>query len=509
MVSSEQEDCGSREASDAHTEVSRRYSSPARRGEGLNGKRGYADMGLGDGQRQKNQYPLALPGMERGDAPTHHGQGTEISPATHEPDNPASTKRVMEEICHPENLKSALRRVIQNRGKPGIDGMTVDQLTDHLRNHWPRIQESLLRGTYRPEAIKRVEIPKPGGGVRLLGIPTVQDRFIQQAVLQVLQPRWDGTFSDSSYGFRPGRGSHMAVRRAQGYIEQGRHYVVDIDLEKFFDRVNHDQLMALVSNRVCDKRLLILLRAFLNAGVMTNGLIGPPQDEGVPQGGPLSPLLSNLVLDQLDRELNRRGLCHVRYADDCNIYVRSERAGQRVMRSISQFITRKLKLRVNKAKSAVDHPWERKFLGFSFSRTGGRIKRRLSPETIRRLKARVRELTRAAKGQSFQRTIERLSEYLRGWNAYFRYCQTPSTFENLNSWIRRRLRCAVWRQWKNSQQRWRKLIGMGIPEDAAHRSARSLHGPWKTSRYQGLSMALSNSYFARVGLPTLAVLETA
>jgi len=419
-------------------------------------------MRLDDTLRQKIQDQLALPGMGRGESSNQSVRGTEVSAAAREPDNPASTERVMEEICHPENLKCALRRVIQNRGKPGIDGMTVEQLTDHLRGHWTGIRGSLLQGTYQPKPIRRVEIPKLGGGVRLLGIPTVQDRFIQQAVLQVLQPRWDGTFSDSSFGFRPGRGSHMAVRRAQAYIEQGYHYVVDIDLEKFFDRVNHDHLMALVSNRVGDKRLLKLLRAFLNAGVMTNGLIGPPQDEGVPQGGPLSPLLSNLILDRLDHELNRRGLRHVRYADDCNIYVRSERAGRRVMETVSRFITRTLKLRVNEAKSAVAHPWERKFLGFSFSRAGGRIKRRLSPESIRRLKARVRELTRAAKGQSFQRTIDRLSEYLRGWNAYFRYCQTPSTFDDLNGWIRRRLRCAIWRQWKNSRQRWRKLIAMGI-----------------------------------------------
>src|SRR5437879_4080195 len=322
-------------------------------------------------------------------------------------ENPASTNRLMEEVCERENLKAALQRVKANKGSPGVDGMTVIGIKDYLKQHWPAIRGQLLSGTYEPKPVRRVEIAKPDGGVRKLGIPTVLDRFIQQAVMQVLQRRWDRSFSDHSYGFRPGRSAHHAVAQAQQYIAQGHGWVIDLDLEKFFDRVNHDKLMGQIAKRVEDKRLLKVIRAFLNAGVMENGLVNPSV-EGTPQGGPLSPLLSNLVLDGLDRELERRGHRFVRYADDCNIYVRSERAGQRAMESVTQFITQKLKLKVNEAKSAVARPQERKFLGFSFT-AGPDIKRRIAPKSPERFKQRIREVTRRAKGVSMETPIAELA----------------------------------------------------------------------------------------------------
>ena len=308
--------------------------------------------------------------------------------------------------------------------------MTVVGIKDYLKQHWPAIREQLLNGTYEPKPVRRVEIPKPDGGVRKLGIPTVLDRFIQQAVMQVLQRRWDRTFSDHSYGFRPGRSAHQAVAQAQQYIAEGYGWCVDLDLEKFFDRVNHDKLMGQIAKRVEDKRLLKLIRAFLNAGVMENGLVSPSV-EGTPQGGPLSPLLSNLVLDELDRELERRGHRFVRYADDSNIYVRSERAGQRVMESVTRFITQKLKLKVNEAKSAVARPQERKFLGFSFT-AGPEVKRVIAPKALDRFKQRIREITRRAKGVSMETTMEELAPYMRGWRSYFGFCETPEVLIGLN-----------------------------------------------------------------------------
>src|SRR5438874_6173182 len=322
--------------------------------------------------------------------------------------------------------------------------MTVGGLTDYLKQHWPMIREQLLKGTYEPKPVRRVEIPKPDGGVRKLGIPTVLDRFIQQAAMQVLQRRWDRTFSEHSYGFRPGRSAHQAVAQAQQYIAADYSWVVDLDLETFFDRVNHDKLMGQVAKRVEDKRLLKLIRAFLNAGVMENGLVSPSV-EGTPQGGPLSPLLSNLVLDELDRELECRGLRFVRYADDSNIYVRSERAGQRVMKSIMRFITQKLKLKVNDKKSAVARPQERKFLGFSFT-DGPEIRRRIAPKAVERFKERIREITRRAKGVSIMTTMEELAQYMRGWSGYFGFCETPEVLIALTRWVRLRLRAALWRQ---------------------------------------------------------------
>src|SRR5438270_3271875 len=338
----------------------------------------------------------------------------------------------MEEVCERDNLKEALRQVKANKGSAGIDKMTVGQLSDYLKQHWPVIREQLLNGIYEPKPVRRVEIPKPDGGVRKLGIPTVLDRFIQQAVMQVLQRHWDRTFSESSYGFRPGRSAHQAVAQAQTYIAEGYGWCVDLDLEKFFDRVNHDKLMGQVANRVGDKRLLKLIRAFLNAGVMENGLVSPSV-EGTPQGGPLSPLLSNVVLDELDRELECRGLRFVRYADDCNIYVRSERAGQRVMKSITHFITNKLKLRVNETKSAVARPQERKFLGFSFT-DGPEVKRAIAPKALDRFKDRIRTITRQAKGVSMESTVEQLARYMVGWRGYFGFCETSEVLIYLTRW---------------------------------------------------------------------------
>jgi RNA-directed DNA polymerase len=341
-------------------------------------------MSLTDDKQQNIQVQLDFSLALTGEAREAGREETESSGTTHGSENPASTNRLMEEVCERENLKAALRRVKANRGSPGIDGMTVDGIKDYLKQHWSAIREQLLNGTYKPKPVRRVEIPKPDGGVRKLGIPTVLDRFIQQAVMQVLQRRWDPTFSESSYGFRPGRSAQQAVAQAQQHIADGHGWCVDLDLEKFFDQVNHDKLMGQIAKRVEDKRLLKLIRAFLNAGVMENGLVSPSV-EGTPQGGPLSPLLSNLVLDELDRELKRRGHRFVRYADDCNIYVRSERAGQRVMESVTRFITQTLKLKVNETKSAVARPQERKFLGFSFS-AGPEVKRVIAPKALDRFK---------------------------------------------------------------------------------------------------------------------------
>jgi RNA-directed DNA polymerase len=348
-----------------------------------------------------------------------------------------------------------------------------------------------------------VEIPKPDGGVRKLGIPTVLDRFVQQAVLQVLQKRWDSTFSEHSHGFRPGRRAKQAVEKAQQYLAEGNRWVVDIDLEKFFDRVNHDRLMAAVAERITDHRMLKLIRAFLEAGVLEDGLVSAV-DEGTPQGGPLSPLLSNLVLDELDQELQRRGHRFARYADDCNIYVRSERAGQRVMEKVSRFITHRLKLKVNSEKSAVARPWQRKFLGFSFTWEQA-PRRRIAPKAIARFKERVREQTRRTRGISWAKVVEGLATYLRGWLGYFGNCQTPSTLKRLEQWLRRRLRAVVWKQWKRGRTRFAELQRRGVSQDLAAKTAGSAHGPWRLADSPALHLALPNAYFASLGLPLLTV----
>jgi RNA-directed DNA polymerase len=453
-----------------------------------------------DGKQQKTQLELAFPAARRGEAPKTAEEGTEPFTAKSATERPA-TERLMEEVCERENLNKALRRVRSNQGSPGIDGMTVDELRDHLIQHWPAIRERLTVGTYKPSAIKRVTIPKPDGGERKLGIPTVLDRFIQQAILQVLQPIWDSTFSDQSYGFRPGRSAHQAVAKAQEYLSQGKAVVVDVDLEKFFDRVNHDTLMSRIARKVTDKRLLKLIRAYLTAGVMENGLVSPT-DEGTPQGGPLSPLLSNIMLDDLDKELERRGHSFVRYADDCNIYVKTERAGQRVMESVKKFLTKKLKLKVNEKKSAVGKPQERKFLGFSII-GGEEPKRCLAPSTLKRFKMKVRELTK--RGRSIYQTVHELAKYLTGWRGYFGFCQTPSVLQGLESWIRRRLRSIIWRQWKRGTTRYAELRRRGIPHFQAAVAAGAPTGPWSMARHATVQRAFPNAYFDSLGLPRLVV----
>jgi RNA-directed DNA polymerase len=437
-----------------------------------------------------------------GEAQSDAGERVEATASPHIDQSQTHCPSVMREVLEPENLGSALRQVQANKGSPGIDGMTVEALPGFLREHWPRIRQQLMNGTYKPQPVRRVEIPKPYGGTRKLGVPTALDRVIQQAVAQVLSQRWDPTFSDSSYGFRPGRSAHQAVEVAQRHIAAGCAWVVDIDLEKFFDKVNHDRLMGRIMKRETDKALFKLIRAFLNAGVVENGLVGPTE-EGVPQGGPLSPLLSNLVLDELDKELEKRGHRFVRYADDCNIYVQSERAGQRVMQGVSRFIADKLKLKVNSSKSAVDRPSRRKFLGFSF--TGGKSpRRRIAPKAIDRFKERIRELTRQAKGQSLRQMAVPLGRYLRGWRAYFGINQTPSVVKALDEWIRRRLRCVVLRHWKTGRRRFAELRKRGVGHDLAAQTAGSCHGPWRLARSPALSIALPNRFWDWLGVERVA-----
>lgn len=451
-------------------------------------------------KRQKNQLRLAFCEESKSEARQAPGEGSETFTAKRMNESPANREQLMEEVCERENCLQAYKRVKSNKGSPGIDGMTVEQLPGYLKEHWPAIREQLLRGTYKPQPVRRVEIPKPDGGVRQLGIPTVLDRMVQQAIMQVLQGRWDAEFSEHSHGFRPGRSAHQAVAKAQKYIAEGRRWVVDLDLEKFFDRVNHDKLMAVVAHRVADKRMLRLIRALLKAGVMENGLVGPV-DEGMPQGGPLSPLLSNLVLDELDRELERRKHCFVRYADDCNIYVRSRRAGERVKQNITRFITRRLKLKVNEQKSAVARPVERKFLGFSF--TLREAKRRIAAKAIVRFKQKVRELTGRTRGISIEQMTKELASYLRGWRSYFGFCETPTVLESLDQWIRRRLRSMIWKQWKRGKVRFARLCARGVNQYLAGTTAGSPHGSWRIANSPAMSIAFPIAYFDALGVPRM------
>jgi RNA-directed DNA polymerase len=400
----------------------------------------------------------------------------------------------MERVVERSNLRLAYQRVVENKGAPGIDGLAIPQFKDWLKMHWPSVKKALLEGRYLPRPVRGVDIPKPSGGVRTLGVPTLVDRLIQQGLHQVLQPLFEPTFSDSSFGFRPRRGAHQAVRQAQEYIRAGKRWVVDIDLEKFFDRVNHDVLMARVARQVSDARVLRLIRRFLQAGMMSEGLV-KPRREGTPQGGPLSPLLSNILLNDLDHELERRELAFCRYADDCNIYVGSRAAGHRVMKGVRAYLEDALKLKINDEKSAVARPWERRFLGYST--TAHRQSRlRIAPTSVQRLMQKVRDAMRAGRGRSLAHTIEDLNPLLRGWITYFRLTDVKGVLEALDSWMRRRLRCLLWRQWKRQGTRDRKLRALGL-------SAGNGYGPWWNAGAAHLHIALPAQYFTSKGLVSL------
>ena len=447
----------------------------------------------------EQQQLLTFAAEGRDESPDSPAEGIASLMADSETQSPTRTDRLMERICDPANLDCAMARVIGNDGAPGVDGMRVSQLEKYFERHADRITGELLTGTYRPQPVKRVEIPKPDGGMRKLGIPTAVDRVIQQAILLVLGPMWDETFSDNSFGFRPFRSAHDAVARAQSYLAQGYTWVVDMDLEKFFDRVNHDVLMGRVARRVEDKRLLKLIRAFLNSGVMVDGLFSGTH-EGTPQGGPLSPLLSNLLLDELDRELESRGLRFARYADDCNVYVKSERAGKRVLQSLTNWLAKRLRLQVNEQKSAVDRPWKRKFLGFTFTT---HRKRSISKQARKKFKNRVRKLTKRNRGSSLQRVVSELRSYLIGWRGYFGFCQTPSVLRDFDSWIGRRLRSYAWKQWKTGKHRFKELRKLGVGKELAAQTAGSRKGGWHNSRSPALNFALPGKVLAELGVPSL------
>jgi len=443
-----------------------------------------------------------MPG--RGEAPRPLAREVEVVTAASEPESPAPTANLMEAICDPENIEAALRAVVRNKGAPGVDGITVRQLPDILKARWPEIEHHLLQGRYQPQPVRRVMIPKPwGGGERALGIPTVIDRVIPQAVLQ---PLWDPTFSEHSYGFRPGRSAQQAVAQAQAYVIEGYQFVVDIDLAKFFDRVNHDKLMARVAARIQDRRVLRLIRSYLTAGVLNNGLFEASR-EGAPQGGPLSPLLSNLVLDELERELERRGHRFVRYADDCNIYVRSEKAGRRVMTSLTRFIEGRLKLQINAQKSAVARPWQRSFLGFTVT-DEPQPRRRIADQAVTRFKDRVRVLTRRHRGVSLDRMIADLNPLLRGWAGYFGFSQLHE-LASLDGGIRRRLRCVIWVQWKTRGRRYKELRRLKVSEKVASAAIFSPKGPWRLSSAGALHRAFTNKRFKGLGLLSMETLAGA
>lgn len=427
------------------------------------------------------------------------GQGPSFGSAQTEGLAPSEGIGLLERMLERENMLQALRRVEANQGAPGIDSMTVKDLRQYVKDNWASIKEALLKGTYKPSPVRRVEIPKPAGGTRQLGIPTVPDRLIQQALTQVLTPIFDPDFSPYSYGFRPGKRGHDAVRQAREYIQQGYKVVVDIDLSKFFDRVNHDILMAKVARKVKDKRVLKLIRAYLESGVLVSGVV-VRSEEGTPQGGPLSPLLANIMLDDFDKELTRRGHKFVRYADDCNIYVKSFRAGERVMKSITKYLEGKLKLKVNHEKSAVDRPWRRKFLGFSFY-TGKQVGIRLAPKTIERLKDKIRELTQRNYPVTLDERVKRLSRYLMGWVGYYALADDKNILQEMDEWIRHRLRMCVWKQWKRVRTRIREFRAHGAPEWMALAYSNTRKGPWAASLL--LNSTLTKDYWQKLGLVSL------
>jgi group II intron reverse transcriptase/maturase len=445
-----------------------------------------------DKRRQKPRR-RGLERLEAGEARVGPTSGEPMS-ANVEPAHP-SWKELMEEVVAPDNIARAMKRVITNQGSPGTDGMTVHELADHWRRNEGILREQLLSGTFRASPVRRVMIPKPDGGERELGIPTVTDRLVQQAILQVLGPRFDAGFSTHSHGFRPGHSAHDAVMEAQSYIQDGYDWVVDVDLERFFDRVNHDVLMGRLAKKIEDKRMLKILRGFLNAGMMLNGVV-IDREEGTPQGGPLSPLLANVLLDEIDKLLEARGHRFVRYADDCNVYVRSQRAGERVMATMRKDLSR-LRLRINEAKSAVDRPWNRRFLGFTFTR-GRETRRRVSPRSVEKAKDRIRELTNRNRGASIATVVKELTQYLRGWLQYFRLCQVPSARRDLGGWICSRLRLLQLKQWKRGTTAYPRLVAMGATIGAAKHTAQHLRRWWFAAHSPGAKQAMPPRYF---GLP--------
>jgi group II intron reverse transcriptase/maturase len=409
----------------------------------------------------------------------------------------------MEQVVERDNARAALKRVRRNKGSPGIDGMSVEELPRYLTEHWSELREQLLAGTYQPRPVKRQAIPKPNGGVRELGIPCVVDRFVQQAILQVLQPKIDPSFSEHSHGFRPGRSAHDAIRAAQRFMQEGRLWVVDVDLEKFFDRVNHDALMGRLAKRFEDMRLLRLIRRYLEAGMMADGVV-MERHEGTPQGGPLSPLLANVLLDEVDRELEKRGHAFARYADDCNVYVQSRRAGERVLEALKDLYAG-LKLKVNESKSAVARPWERTFLGYSFWVAKGReVKRRVAPKALAKMKQRVRRITRRNGGRSMDQITAEMRGYLTGWKEYFRLADTPKIFAGLDGWVRRRLIAVQLKRWKNSHTAYAGLRSRGSPERAARAVAANLRRWWRMAAHGGVNAAFSSDHFTKLGVPKLA-----
>jgi RNA-directed DNA polymerase len=444
-----------------------------------------------------------LPPEGRGEAPRAERSG-EAGRAGHGKERSGNEhSHLMERVVGRENAKEALKRVRRNKGSPGIDGMRVEELEPYLHEHWQAVRTQLLAGTYRPSAVKRQLIPKSGGGMRELGIPTVLDRFVQQLMLQVLQPIFDPTFSEHSHGFRPGRRAHDAVRKAQQYVQDGRRWVVDVDLEKFFDRVNHDVLMGKLHNRIEDPRMLRIIRRYLEAGVMADGVV-VERHEGTPQGGPLSPLLANVLLDEVDKELERRKHCFVRYADDCNVYVRSKRAGERVLAALRQMYA-KLRLKVNEEKSTVARVWDRKFLGYSFwVAPGKKVKLRVAAKALKEMKQRVRQITSRSGGRSMERVTEELGAYLRGWKEYFKLSNTPGVFSDLDQWLHRRLRAVQLKQWKRGRTAARALRAAGLPEWLVQKGSGFGRRWWWAAALGAMHTALPGSYFERLGVPRLA-----
>ena len=468
------------------------------KGEGLNGWEGETTVSLGKARHQMTAK-AELSSKPKGEALRKQRSG-EASTAANGDERLGNERQLMELVLAESNVKAALKRVVKNKGSPGVDGMTVEELPTWLATKWAEVRAQLLAGTYRPQPVREQEIPKSDGGVRKLGIPTVLDRCIQQSMLQVLGPKFDPTFSQHSHGFRPGRSAHDAVREARKYLQEGKMWVVDVDLEKFFDRVNHDVLMGRLEKRIGDKRMLGLIRRYLEAGMMANGVV-TARNEGTPQGGPLSPLLANVLLDEVDKELEKRGHAFVRYADDCNVYVKSKRAGEDVLQLLRKLYGR-LKLRINETKSAVAKPQTRKFLGYSFYRARGTVKPCVAWKALDAMKERVRAITRRSGGRSLQAVITALRSYLPGWRRYFCLAETPSIFKALDEWIRRRLRQLQLKQWKRGTTTYRELRRRGVTAKNARRCARHSKRLWKQSRT--LNIALSNRSYEVMGLPRLA-----